>query len=150
MANKKVLYAIIAVLVLAIIGGGAFFFFGNQGTQEEAASGEQTGNPPLNGEKDGEMVNCGQADDPMCFINRMNGCLPVTTKMVGSDGKTSIEITILGVEDEKCHFERKLNGVLDMNCFFPKGTLNMDTFDQMFGNDRGLQQVVDDACESGW
>jgi len=96
------------------------------------------------------MVDCGQTDDPMCFANRMNGCLPVTTKMIGSDGKTSIEITILGVENEKCHFQRKINDVLDMDCYFPKGTLSMNTLDQMFGNDKGLQQVVDDACQLGW
>jgi hypothetical protein len=59
-------------------------------------------------------------------------------------------MTILGVENEKCHFQRKINDVLDLNCFFPKGTMNSDTLDQTFGNDKGLQKVVDDACKSGW
>jgi hypothetical protein len=142
MANNKIIYVVIAVL---IIGGGIFFFLNNKGGQEGAGGNQQTGGT------EEEMVNCGETDSPMCFINRMNGCLPVTTKMMGSDNTTSIEITILGVENEKCHFQRKLNNVLDMDCYFPKGTLNTDTLDQMFGNDKGLQQVVDDACQSpGW
>lgn len=104
---------------------------------------------------DQAMVDCGLAADPGCFMNRMNSCLPVTTKMTGSDAKTAIEVTILGVENEKCHFQRKINNVMDLNCFFPKGTMNGDTFNQMFGNDKGLQKVVDDACKhptgaTGW
>jgi len=97
------------------------------------------------------IVDCSTVEDPFCFINRMNECLPVTTKMVGTDDSTVIEITILGIENEKCHFQRKINNVLNLDCYFPKGTLNMDTLDQMFGNDKGLQKVVDDACRMpGW
>jgi len=99
---------------------------------------------------DNEMVDCGQAKDPGCFINRMNQCLPVTAKMTGTDD-SAIDVTILGIVNETCHFQRKLNNVLNLNCYFPKGTMNMDTFDQMFGNDKGLQKVVDDACKAiGW
>jgi len=96
------------------------------------------------------MVDCGTGQDPFCFVNRMNECLPVTIKMMGGDNSTKIEMTILGVENEKCHFQRKINDALNLNCFFPKGTMNSDTLDQTFGNDRGLQKVVDDACKSGW
>ncbi len=98
-----------------------------------------------------EMVDCGKTEDPSCFLKRMNECLPVTAKMIGSDGSTNIEITVLGIENEKCHFQRKLNDVLNLDCYFPKGTMNMDTLDQTFGNDKGLQKVVDDACKTpGW
>jgi hypothetical protein len=38
---------------------------------------------------------------------------------------------------------------MDLNCLFPKGTMNWDTIDQTFGNDKGLQQVVDDNCTMG-
>lgn len=96
------------------------------------------------------MVDCGTGEDPFCFVNRMNECLPVTVQMTGSDKTTKIVMTILGVENEKCHFQRKINDALNLNCFFPKGTMNMDTLDQTFGNDKGLQKVVDDACKSGW
>ncbi len=150
MTNNKILYIVIVVLVLAVVGGGLFFFLGNRGAQNKTGIGQQTTSSPSNVEQspvsDTTMVECGQDQDPGCFMNRMNGCLPVTAKMVGSDDKTSIEITILGVEDEKCHFQRKLNNVLDLDCRFPKGTLNSNTFDQMFGNDKGLQSVVDAAC----
>jgi len=117
-----------------------------------AAQTPTTGAPTSTADK--EMVDCGEAKDPSCFLSRMNGCLPVTAKMIGSDGKTAIEITILGIENDKCHFQRKINNVLDLDCYFSKGTLNMDTLGQMFGNDKGLQKVVDDACTcpppAGW
>jgi hypothetical protein len=148
--KNKILYIVIIVLFLAVVGGGLFFFLGNKSTQNEAGTGQQTTTQPSTKMQtpvaDTTMVDCGQAQDPGCFMNRMNGCLPVTTKMMGSDGITSINITILGVENEKCHFQRKINNVIDMDCQFPKGTLNGNTLDQMFGNDKGLQKVVDDAC----
>lgn len=150
---KKVFIIILIVLILAVAGGGLFFFLNNMGTQEE------TQNPAANEEKAAEtiapngqtMVDCGQAKDPTCFLNRLNGCLPVTVRMTGSDGTTAIEMTILGIENEKCHFQRKIDNVLNLDCFFPKGTLSWDTIDQTFGNDKGLQKVVDDACgKAGW
>jgi hypothetical protein len=96
------------------------------------------------------MVDCGELKNPQCFLSRMNSCLPVKAKLTGNDG-SSIEMAILGVENEKCHFQRKINSELNLNCFFPKGTLNWETIDQTFGNDHGLQKVVDDACKSaGW
>jgi hypothetical protein len=153
MKNKKVLYVIVAVLALAIAGAGLFFVSGNRGAQEGVGTGSQADTPPVADETPSDeqkMVDCGMGEDPFCFINRMNACLPVTAEMVGSDGTTSIELTILGIENNTCHFQRKINNVLDLDCFFPKGTMNMDTLDQTFGNDKGLQEVVDAACKSGW
>jgi len=140
MKNNKTLYIVIAVLALAIIGGGLFYFLGDKGTQKETQTSTS----------ENKMVDCGKAKDPMCFVSRMNGCLPVTVEMTGSDNTTKIELTVLGVENEKCHFQRKINNVIDLNCYFPKGTMNWDTIDQTFGNDKGLQKVVDDNCKSGW
>jgi hypothetical protein len=137
MANKKGSYIIIAILVLIVVGGGIFVLSNKEA--ERVAGLIETG-----------MVDCGLAKDPTCFANRMNGCLPVTVEMMGSDNTTKIGLTILGVENEKCHFQRKINDVADLNCFFPKGTMNWDVIDQTFGNDKGLQKVVDDNCKSGW
>ena len=127
-------------LILAVI-----FLFGcsQKGTQKSA---DEEGIVSAN-----EMVDCSKIEDPSCFVNRMNQCLPVTAKMSGSDGITRIDITVLGIVNETCHFQRKLNDVLNLDCYFPKGTMNMDTLDQTFGNDKGLQKVVDDACNTpGW
>lgn len=133
---------IVGVILILLIAG--FFIL----TNNKNDSSNEITSPD---EKDiNEMVDCGKADNPGCFINRMNGCLPVTVKMVGTDGSTEIDLTILGLENETCHFQRKINTVLDLDCYFPKGTMNSDTLDQTFGNDKGLQQVVDDACNSGW
>jgi len=149
MANKKSFYMAIAVLILVMICGVWFFFFNDKGTQTETDISQQTTAEPTS-TVDTTMVDCGKGEDPFCFVNRMNECLPVTIEMVGSDNSTKIVMTILGVEDEKCHFQRKINDVLNLNCFFSKGTFTMDVLDQTFGNDKGLQQVVDDACQSGW
>ena len=147
MTNNKVLYIVIVIVVLVIIGG-FFFFSGNKSAQNGTEIGQQAVNQPSTERQvsDTTMIDCGQAQDPGCFMNRINGCLPVTTKMIASDGKTSINIAILGVENEKCHFQRKINNIMDLDCQFPKGTFNVNTLDQIFGNDRGLQKVVDDAC----
>ncbi len=152
MKNNKILYIVIAVLVLIVIGGGIFFFLGNRGAQKETGSNQNTSTPPGTAAQtpatDTTMVDCTGATDPFCFLSRMNECLPVTAKMTGGDG-SNIDITILGVENEKCHFERKINNVINLECYFPKGTLNADTLDQTFGNDKGLQGVVDTNCRPG-
>ena len=137
---------IIVFLVLLVLG---FFFLLNNSNSPDISNNNQKETVDST-----HMVDCGNVQDPSCFLNRMNGCLPVTVNMTGNDGSI-IEITILGQENETCHFQRKINNVADLNCYFPKGTLNMDTFNQMFGNDKGLQQVVDDACRyptgnTGW
>jgi len=128
----------IIILVLIIVVG--FFLFNNKKGDINTTPTTQA---PSN-----EMVDCGTMEDPSCFMNRMNNCSPVTGKLTGNDG-TSIELIILGQENEKCHFQRKVNGTMDLNCLFPKGTMNWDTIDQTFGNDKGLQQVVDDNCTMG-
>jgi len=153
MANNKILSIVVVVLVFVIIGAGLFYFLGNKGTQKETNNNQQTNTPVVEQTPSVDkmaMVNCGTGTDPFCFLNRMNECLPVTIQMMGGDNTTKIEMTILGIEDGKCHFQRKINDVLNLNCFFPKGTMNQDTLDQTFGNDKGLQKVVDDACKSGW
>ena len=125
MNRKLVIIAIAIVLVLIVIGGGLFFFFSNNGAQ---------------------IVDCGNLpENAPCFLNRMNTCLPVTGKLTGTDG-SNIEIAIWGYENEKCHFQRKINNVASLDCYFPKGTLTSDLIDQTFGNDKGLQKVVDDSC----
>jgi uncharacterized protein (UPF0333 family) len=124
------------ILVLLIIG---FFVLTN--TKENPTDSQN--------EDSNEMLDCGVMDNPTCFSNRMSECLPVTAKLVGTDG-SDIDITILGIEDEKCHFQREINGVVNLNCYFPKGTMNWDTIDQTFGNDKGLQSIVDEACKTGW
>ncbi|MEM3362650.1 MAG: hypothetical protein QXG16_05040 [Candidatus Anstonellaceae archaeon] len=148
--NKKTLYIIIGILVLVIVGG--FFFLTNK------KGGQKETQPPVSNQGTqmfpaGEsMVDCGVLKEPSCFFSRMNNCQPVKAKLTGSDG-SSIEIAILGIENEKCHFQRKINGVLNLDCYFPKGTLNPDTIDQTFGNDKGpeVKKIVDEACKSvGW
>jgi len=106
MTNKKGLYIIIVVLAVIIIGGG-ILLLGNNGTgkktQEpatETPAAETSVIETPAAESENEMVDCGLAEDPMCFMTRMNECLPVTVQMTSSDGTTRIDMTIFGVEDE--------------------------------------------------
>jgi len=146
MKNKYCLFIpvlVIAVMVIFLSGCG-------QQTVQTSSTKEDITKVSTIASTETEMVDCEQANDPECFINRMNQCLPVTTRMTGTDD-SAIEITILGIVNETCHFQRKINNVLNLDCYFPKGTMNMDTLDQTFGNDKGLQKVVDDACMAvGW
>lgn len=135
--KKRLIIGIIVGIVLVLIIG--FFVLTNN-------KGSNTG---ISNEDNTKMMDCGTMDNPTCFSNRMNECLPVTAKLTRTDG-SNIDITILGIENETCHFQRKVNNVVNLNCYFPKGTMNWDTIDQTFGNDKGLQKVVDDSCKSGW
>ncbi len=144
MRNRFTFLILVLVVVLFLAGCA-------QKETQTSADKEDTTESVITAPAETEMVDCGKTGDSFCFINRMNQCLPVTIEMVGSDGTTIIEITILGQVNETCHFQRKLNGVLNLDCYFPKGTMNMDTIDQTFGNDKGLQKVVDDSCKlPGW
>jgi len=148
--NTKALYIIIGILVLIIVAGGFFFLTNNKSAQQSSTQRSVSNQQAQTSAPDTTMVDCGELKNPQCFFDRMSSCLPVKAKLTGNDG-SSIEIAILGVENEKCHFQRKLNGEMNLNCFFPKGTLNWETIDQTFGNDHGLQKVVDDACKpAGW
>jgi len=150
MKNKKVLYIVIVLLIIVI--AGLLFFSKKQHSEnnQNNLNQPQTEESNSSATNNQTMVNCGKAEDPRCFMSRMNECLPVTTEMTGSDNKTKIELTILGIENDTCHFQRKINDAVDLNCYFPKGTMNWDTIDQTFGNEKGLQKVVDSACKKGW
>lgn len=134
--KKGVTIGIILVIAILLIIG--FFVLTNKNSSQEVN----------NNSDPNQMVDCGQMQNPSCFSARMSECLPVTAKLTGTDD-SSIDITILGVENNTCHFQRKVNNVIDLNCYFPRGTMSWDTIDQTFGNDKGLQKVVDDSCKSG-
>lgn len=141
--KKGVIVGLIVGIILIIIAGVLIL------TNNNSNSGNNSRgiNEDIN-----QMVDCGVMDNPACFSNRMSQCLPVTAKMVGADGST-IVLTILGVENETCHFQKTLteNSALNLDCYFPKGTMNFDTIAQTFGQDKGLQDVVDSACKAmGW
>ena len=130
--KKGILIAIIAVLIIA---GGAFLLMSNKGGQKEDQSYID----------DNEMVDCGKIQDPNCFFNRMGTCLPVSAEVTGSGGE-SIKVIVVGKENGTCHFQRKINDVLNLDCYFPGEILTPDLIDQTFGNDKGLQDLVDRSC----
>ncbi|MFA5230717.1 MAG: hypothetical protein WC422_05190 [Candidatus Paceibacterota bacterium] len=106
------------ILILVIISIIVFAFFFLNNSKKSITSTTTTTQLVSN-----EIVDCQTMENPSCFMNRMNSCLPVKGTLIGTDG-TPIEISILGQENDKCHFQRKLNNVIDLNCYFPKGTMN--------------------------
>jgi hypothetical protein len=122
------------VLILIVVG---FFVFSNKNIEDAQVEHNQT-----------SMVDCGMMKNPSCFNNRMGDCLPVTGTMIATDGATQITLTIFGVEGDKCHYQRKINNVVNMNCNFPIDAMSWDIIDQTFGNDKGFQQIVDESCKS--
>jgi hypothetical protein len=153
MKNWVLTILILSSLVFVIGASGCSTQDSAQTLANESASADSTDSAAQTEAIDpNQMVDCGEMKDPGCFMNRMNECLPVSAKMIGSDGSTKIEMIILGVENGTCHFQRTVssNSALNLDCYFPKGTMNWDTIDQTFGNDKGLQKVVDNACKSGW
>ena len=131
--KKGVLIALIIVGVILIVVIGFIILTSGNNSQEQNTDPNQT-------------VDCGKMTNPTCFSNRMSSCLPVTAEMTATDGTTRIDLTILGSVNETCHFQRKISGVLNLDCYFPNGALNWDLIDQTFGNDKGLQSIVDDSC----
>ncbi len=133
--KKGILIGIIAGVALILIAGFFVFTRGNSSN----TLGETDSN---------QMIDCGKLDNPACFSNRMDSCLPVTAQLTATDG-SPIVLTIWGYENEKCHLQRKVNGIISFECYFPQETdLSWDLVDQTFGNEKGLQDIVDNSCQS--
>jgi len=139
---KKHLNIIIAVIILAIIVLGVLMFM----KAKKPLKNSSTPTTSVNTEE--QMIDCSQSTDPQCFLSRVSTCSPVKAAMTSTDGNINIEIAILGIENGKCHFQRKINDALNLDCYFSKENLTGDVIDQTFGNDHGLQEIVDEACKS--
>jgi len=139
MTKNKIIYIIAIVLVLIIIGGGLFFFLGNIGAQKKV------------GVKQGEtIVDCSKEDilsNAKCFSDRMFMCLPVTW-VTTTAARITVAVTILGLEDGKCNFERKINNIVDLNCYFSEEAYKtgFNLIAQTLGMDRNLQNLIDTEC----
>jgi hypothetical protein len=94
----------------------------------------------------GQMIDCGVIENPTCFSQRFEKCLPVRLELITTDN-SRIELFVLGIEEEKCHLQRKVNSILNQECYFPNKNLNWDLIDQTLGNEKGLQDIVDSSCQ---
>ncbi len=129
--------ALIGIIIgsLLILGAGIFIFL-NLGSSP----------PEQNIDDPNQMVDCGKMQSSECFAERMKECMPVTGQLVGPTDESIIEITILGEEDGKCHFERKKDDVLNIDCYFSKENLSWAFVEQAFGIEKGLKSVVEESC----
>jgi len=135
MKKEVIIGIIINIFLIGVIG---FFIFTNNAENNSQQNLE-----------DSQMIDCGKIENPMCFSNRMQNCLPVTAELIATDGITKIDLIVLGYENEKCHIQRKINDILSFECYFPIGTeLTWDLIDQTFENEKGLQTIVDTNCKN--
>ena len=98
------------------------------------------------------FVDCGvfgttetPTQDPRCFINNFLACMKAKLEMRGNDN-TVINMTVFGMENDKCHYRMEVNGG-GVNCLFNKSDLDEKLINQIFGNDEGKKEIVDTACK---
>jgi len=129
---KRGILAVVILGIFLVLGVGFLILINNK---EEILEGDNF-----------EIMDCGKLENPACFSNRFSACLPVTAKLTATDG-SRIDLNVLGYVNETCHLQREVNDVVNQNCYFPNGTnLTWDLVDQTFGNDKGLQSIVDSSC----
>jgi hypothetical protein len=100
---------------------------------------------------EGGFVDCGvfgtteaTTQDPRCFINNFVTCTKAKLEMRGDDG-TVILMTVFGLENDKCHYKMEVNGG-GVDCLFNQTDLDEKLINQVFGNDEGKKEIVDNAC----
>lgn len=141
MKNKTTLLIIIAVVIVAALAIYFFVFHKNPSNYAPVAGATPTAtaSPTANAGK----VVC--TNGP-CIAANFYSCTPAELIMTDPNSSTSITISVLGTENDKCHYQM---GVADhgLDCLFAKENLNENLLNQMFGNEVGQAQIVTDSCK---
>jgi len=89
-----------------------------------------------------ERIKC---EDIQCLTGYFLTCEPSEYKYTAKEG--SISFIVYGWQGSKCHFQTKGTASLPSDdCFFDAINLNAKTLNQLFGNEEGLQYVIDQSC----
>jgi hypothetical protein len=120
-------WVIIVVIAAIVLAGLAFIFI----------QGSFNGNPGNVGGK----IMCG---DPPCLGQHFPSCTPAEMSM--SSGGQSVTVSILGLENGKCHFTMVFGNVTAANCYFKTEDLTDKVLNQMFGNKEGQDAIIAEAC----
>lgn len=103
----------------------------------------QTSTPPQASQsQQSGPVKC---NDPPCLAPRFFSCIPA--ELVMSSGNQSVKISVLGLENERCHFTMVFGNVTAADCYFKKEDLTEKVLNQMFGNQEGQDAIIAEACK---
>ena len=125
MKNKALLIVIAIILVAAIVVFGIMYF----GKKKVVA-------PTGTGTGESEMSN---------LALNFPTCTPTEVAIPTSDEQQGFTASILGIENGKCHYKLTV-GVNGIDCYFPMEQLDSKLFNQVFGNEEGLSDMVSQNC----
>ena len=125
MVNKKTL---IITAVIVITGVLAFFAFSGKENSKDF--------PIENG-----VVNCG-GDEP-CLKENLIPC--TASKFSAPLLVDTYNITILGIEDEKCHFKMYLH-YINFDCLYPLTETNEELYNHLFTYDTAEGSCLNETC----
>jgi len=137
MKNKTTLLIIAAVVIVAALAI-YFFVFRKTNPSNYAPVGEATPTATNAGK-----VVCTTGP---CIAANFYSCTPAELIMTDPNSTTSITLSVLGTENEKCHYQMNAAGH-GLDCFFAKESLNENVLNQMFGNEVGQAKIVSDSCK---
>ncbi len=128
MRNKITFIMSILVIVLFLSGCG----------QKQAAPSTTT--------VQGQQAAAGpvKCNDVPCLGRNFPSCTPA--ELVMSSGGQSVKISILGFENERCHYTMAFGNITTADCHFKKENLNNQVLNQLFGNKEGQDAVIAEAC----
>jgi hypothetical protein len=126
MVNKNLI--LVVIVVLAIVGVLGFLAFSGKGNSKDF--------PIENG-----VVNCGY-DEP-CLKENLILC--TESKFSAQLLVDTYNITILGIEDEKCHFKMYLHYV-NFDCLYPLTETNEELYNHLFTYDTTEGSCLNETC----
>ena len=128
------------VLVVAAVSIAVFFVISN-GLRNTSSDNQSSASLNSSG-----PVKC---YNPQCLGQNFPSCTPAGLFMT-LQGQT-INITINGFENEKCHFTMAFKNstisITAADCYFKQVDLTDKVLNQMFGKDEGQAAVIAEACK---
>ncbi len=141
MKNKTTLLIIIAVVIVAALA--VYFFVFYKPSQNVVPVGEATPTATASPTANAEKVVC--TDGP-CIASHFYGCTSAEIAITDPNSTTTVTVSVLGTENDKCHFQMNVAGH-GLDCLFAKENLNESVLNQVFGNEAGQSQVVSNSCQ---
>jgi len=125
MVNKKTLIIIVVIVITGVL---AFFAFSGK---------ENSKNFPI----ENGVVNCGY--DHPCLKENLIPC--TASKFSAPLLVDTYNITILGIEDEKCHFKMYLH-YINFDCLYPLTETNEELYNHLFTYDTAEGSCLNETC----
>lgn len=131
-------YLVIGLLGLALVAVFGWYFGIQKFGRPKHDPFDQNGNMIL---VDG-TVRC---ENMRCFEEKLKMCAPAEIELGGS---MNLTMRIYGFENDRCHYEMHVGEKAGKKCFFAKDNLGGKILSQLFGENEGLKDLVDQNCEN--